>query len=96
MPASFSEIGPGPVSEIFLLPGIYNVKLFIHSQGFTSVYERQVTILNKPLVHLGPDTTICENSVYTLSNKYPHSPFNEKFLWSTGDTAAGKAGVAYS
>ncbi|MFC5269532.1 gliding motility-associated C-terminal domain-containing protein [Adhaeribacter terreus] len=75
-------------SHTYSLPGTYNVTLTIYSQGFASVFERQVTILNKPLVDLGPDTTICEGQAHTLKSRFPHSPFNERFKWSTGDTSA--------
>ena len=75
-------------SHTYRQPGTYDVKLIVHSQGFSSVYERQVTILNNPQVYLGPDTVICEKSTYALVNKYPHSPFNERYRWSTGDTTA--------
>src|SRR5690606_10493411 len=73
-------------SHTYFLPGTYLVKLTIFRQGLSSVYERPVTILNKPLVHLGKDTTICEGASYSLASTFPHSPFNERFLWSTGDT----------
>ncbi|MBK0401963.1 gliding motility-associated C-terminal domain-containing protein [Adhaeribacter sp. BT258] len=84
-------------SHIYSQPGTYNVKLTIYSQGFASVFERQVIILNNPKVNLGPDTIICEGQPYNLISRFPHSPFNERFRWSTGDTSAAitvtKAGI---
>jgi hypothetical protein len=73
-------------NHIFSLPGTFTVQLTIYSQGFSSVFERQVIIRNKPLTQLSNDIVICEGNRITLRNMFPRSQFNERYLWSTGDT----------
>ena len=47
-------------NHIFAAPGPYTVQLNIFQQGFHSVFERIITIQNKPLVQLPKDTSVCE------------------------------------
>ncbi|HSI91434.1 MAG TPA: gliding motility-associated C-terminal domain-containing protein, partial [Adhaeribacter sp.] len=75
-------------SHSFTAPGMFMVTLKIYSQGFESVHERLVEIKSTPQVDIGRDTTLCDGQTIQLRNKFPLSPFNERFLWSTGDTTA--------
>lgn len=72
-------------SHTFRAPGVYTVQLNIFQQGFQSVFERDVTVMNKPLVQLPKDTSVCEGTPVYVSNLYPANPFNETFVWSNGN-----------
>ncbi len=89
---NFGDNTPGAVntstqmqpSHTYSLPGIFTVRLSVFQQGFQSVFERDVTILNRPKVQLLKDTSVCDGTVIFLTNLYPPNPFNEKLTWSTG------------
>jgi gliding motility-associated-like protein len=91
---SFGDPGSGSLnaskqlqpSHTFMLPVTFPVQLTIYSQGFSSVFERQVFIRNKPATVLADDIETCQGNTVVLKNLYPRSQFNESFLWSTGDT----------
>lgn len=73
----------------FTQPGTFTVRLTTFSQGQAAVYERQVTVLNKPIVRLPADLVLCQGDSVRLRNdsSIPRSPYNERYLWSTGDTS---------
>lgn len=73
-------------NHIYNRPGVFTVQLSIYQQGFQSVFERDLTILNKPLVLLPKDTSLCEGRALYLQNAYPLNPFSERWRWSTGNT----------
>lgn len=61
--------------------GIYSVSV-TDTNGCSSVDSVEVTIILPPAVVLGPDTTLCFGTAFTISG-----PVGEaSYLWSTGDT----------
>jgi len=63
------------------ISGIYSVGV-TDTNGCSSVDSVEVTIILPPAVALGPDTTLCFGTTFTISG-----PIGEaSYLWSTGDT----------
>ncbi len=71
------EMFPG---HIFSSPGTYLVTLFVWINGYAYSTSNYVTILKKPFVDLGPDTSICSDNGYLLHA----GPGYNSYLWQDG------------
>ncbi|KAA9340811.1 T9SS type B sorting domain-containing protein [Adhaeribacter soli] len=73
-------------NHVFRNPGNFTVLLTIFRQGQPAYYQQQVVVRNKPQVQLDSDIVACAGDSISLKNHFPRSQFNERYLWSTGET----------
>jgi len=75
----YSGIDPPPIT--YHVPGSYNVMLTVVDQNSAQSSKcKNVVVMPKPILSLGPDRTICKGKVTTLNAGTGDS----LYLWSTG------------
>lgn len=68
---------------IYPKPGNYDAVLYVFFCGSVDTVIKDILILQKPFVNLGPDTSICANEPLIL-----HAGTGPNFLWNTGSTSS--------
>ncbi|MFC2111353.1 gliding motility-associated C-terminal domain-containing protein, partial [Bacteroidota bacterium] len=66
---------------IYPKPGNYDVFLYVYYCGSVDTIKKDILILQKPYVNLGPDSSICANEPLML-----YGGGGPYFLWNTGST----------
>jgi gliding motility-associated-like protein len=79
-----------PVSHSYLSPGVFTVSI---TAGYRACGELtqsfEVTVKPLPVLHLGPDTSICPNGdVLILGDQHNAGNAQASWLWSTGETTS--------
>ncbi len=73
------------ISRTFTAPGIYDITLFIDQGAIMGPYSfcKQIVVVSGYRDFLGPDTTICDGTTYTLDATQTGAT---GYQWSTGAT----------